>query len=390
MPRDIEFIPKELAEQPISIPRNPFWDVCRRFGRDEIIAMLVNVIGTAIISIFVSVPIILSIAGPVIEKIGFFPANFWEARKIYRTTPKKQRKSMFHYFKGAMKRSLTSLTEDILVHDPLYILFMFTGLLLFPSIPAWLLAAVSFTIAVVLVTVLEVGARELQYLKFKLRLGKAGFEPEHYFETRFLISAKETPAELMKKLMKTFNLKQGRILQYEDTYFENNLPEYSGRIPKVRLRKRTFDSKGRWIKGLRQVYEVKKGAVKTLQIIYTRASEQQKGKREQYRYFPIRKEKFYSFINQKMPTDISQVENKKAKKILKFSENKPLKKVHFERAFIRNKELLISVDKMIKGSRFYILEIKVRKDIKLLIEAMRYVMREFPVVQTTKGKSEIL
>ena len=149
MPEQIELISKKLAEEPIKIPQNPFWEVFRRFGRDEAIAMIINVIGTLIISFFTAIPILLSVAGPVIEKIGFFPANFIEARKIYKTTPKNQRKHLFHYIKKAMKRSFTSLTEDILVHDPLYIFFMFFGIIIYPVIPVWILAVISFILAVI-------------------------------------------------------------------------------------------------------------------------------------------------------------------------------------------------------------------------------------------------
>ena len=107
---------KEIAEEPIKIPENPFWQVFKRFGKDELIAMFVNVISTVVVSFFSVAPLVLSFAGPVLEKFGFFPANFLEARKIYKTTPERKRKKLSHYSKRAFKRSLTSLIEDILVH----------------------------------------------------------------------------------------------------------------------------------------------------------------------------------------------------------------------------------------------------------------------------------
>ena len=72
---------QNLSEKPIFIPRHPFWTIFRRFGRDELLALVINVFATILAKIFFASAIILSIAGPIIEKIGFFPAPFYEARK---------------------------------------------------------------------------------------------------------------------------------------------------------------------------------------------------------------------------------------------------------------------------------------------------------------------
>src|SRR5437868_2011220 len=105
-------------EKPILLPGNPIWNVFKRFGRDEFIALTINTIGTVIMSFFTQSILLLSVTGPVIEKIGFFPAYLWEAITTYRTTPKKQRKNLTHYLKQAVKRGSVSLAEDICVHDP--------------------------------------------------------------------------------------------------------------------------------------------------------------------------------------------------------------------------------------------------------------------------------
>jgi hypothetical protein len=65
--------------------------------------------------------------------------------------------------------------------------------------------------------------------------------------------------------------------------------------------------------------------------------------------------------------------------------------VFFERTTIRNHNLIICIDKIEKGKPYYIVELKVQKDKKLLREAMRYLMVECPIaaVQTTQGKSEL-
>jgi len=206
MPESIDLLPKKLADAPIIVPGSPFWNVFKRFGRDESIAMIINVIGTAIVSFFFNAAWIISLAGPIVEKIGFFPAHFKEALDVYKTTPKEKRKGINHYFKRAMKGGSVSLLEDILVHDPIYILLMFLGLSLYTGTPAWLLSAASFIIAVFAVSGLEVGVTELRYKRYKNKLKKLGFEYEKYYESRFFISKEKDPKEVMQSLMKKFEL----------------------------------------------------------------------------------------------------------------------------------------------------------------------------------------
>ncbi|MBT3397433.1 hypothetical protein HOA55_00320 [archaeon] len=365
---------KILSEEPIKTPGSPFWNVFKRFGRDEVIAMIINVVGTTIAGFYLTSAFLLSIIGPIIEKLGFFPANFLESFKIYKTTPKEKRKSKSHYFKGGLKRGMTSLGEDILIHDLLYIILLFTGLKVYPAIPIWLLSASSFIIAVFLVSLIEVTITEIRYIGFKKRMAYVGFKPENYIETRFLISSEKKPNEILDKLADHFDLDIREFLKYEDLYFDSNFPQFSGRKAKVRLRKRT-NTEG-------------KGWLKTAQVIYTRARESQQ-KKDQFRFFPIKKEKFYFFLDQRMPKKISKIENSKIRRFLKSCETVPKKKILFERSIARSEALLASVDKPLKGRDFFILELKTRNDTKLLVEAMRFAMQEFPVLQTTKGKSDI-
>ena len=152
-------MPKEsLTEQPISLPGSPFWNIFKRFGRDEMIALVINVIATVLVGTIVRIPLVLALTGPIVEKVGFFIAHFNEAYNVYSTTPEKQRKKISYYSKKAIKNGSTSLIEDILIHDPIYILFMFTGILIYPACPIWILALLSFIIAVLLVVVLQTPA----------------------------------------------------------------------------------------------------------------------------------------------------------------------------------------------------------------------------------------
>lgn len=371
MDNNLYNLPASLSEKPIVLPKNPFLEVLKRFGTDELISMFVNVIGTFIISFFTGSLIFLSLAGPVIEKIGFFPAHFKEASSIYKTTPKDKRKPLLYYYKKAVKNGSKSLLEDLLVHDPIYIVLMFLSLSFAKNTPVWALAALSFFIAVAIVAFLEVLIVEITYLRLKKSLIHKGFGFERYYESRFLINKSIGSNEVLERISKDFDLKDKKRLEYHDKYFENDFSIYSGRIPRLRLRKRTGDTKK---------------FMQTVQLVYTTAYESTNKNIDQFRYFPILKEKLYFVIKEKMPKNLLDIDDSTLKKTFKGSSTNPISTVDFERIVLRNNEILFSIDLMDSTKDYYVLEIKSHKNKKLLIEAMRYVMKEFPVMQTTKGK----
>ena len=43
---------EELLTTPIELPENPYWEVFKRFGKDEFIALIINALGTAGMSCF--------------------------------------------------------------------------------------------------------------------------------------------------------------------------------------------------------------------------------------------------------------------------------------------------------------------------------------------------
>ncbi len=368
--------PSQLYEKPILISGNPFWNIFKRFGKDESIALVINVFATILAKAFIPIPIILSIAGPIIEKIGFFPAHFYEASKIYKTTNQKQRKKRKYYFKKAIKRGSKSLIEDILIHDPVYILLMLVGLKIYPATPVWILSIMSFIIAVFAVSGIELLITEISYWNLKRKMKKIGFGVEKFMEARFLIESKQNSKKLIEKISKQFNLKNLEKINYEDSYLKNGFPEYSGRAPKVRLRNR-------------EIANTKK-MMKTIQVVYTKATEFNEQKYEQYRYFPIKKEKIYYLLKEKMPKSLKEIGNKKLTSFLERNKTKQIEeKIHFTRMYSHNKELLITLDKISSEKKFYILELKTHTNKNILLKAMRFVMKEFPVVQTTKNKFEI-
>ena len=301
MKPSFERIPASLSQEPIKVPGSPFWNVFKRFGRDEAIAMLVNVAGTVIMSFLTADAFILSLTGPVVEKFGFFPGHFREALGVYRTTPKAERKPVCFYFRKAVKGGTKSLLEDVLVHDPFYVALMLIGLKLYSNTPVWLMAFASFLIAVLIVAFGEVMVTELSYWDFKRRLKKKGFGFEKYYESRFLISAKENPARALKMVAEAFDLAEERGWSYTDAYFENKLAEYSGRVPRIRLRERVSGD----------------DRIRTAQVVYTKAYEMGREKIDQYRYFPISKEKIYFMLEQEMPESVDEIKNNAARVFLK-------------------------------------------------------------------------
>lgn len=371
-------------EEPIRLPGSPFWNVFKRFGRDEMIALIINVCGTALTSIFTSSILLLSIAGPLVEKIGFFPAHFYEAYAIYKTTPRERRKKLRSYFGRACRNGSLSLLEDVCIHDPVYIL-LFCWALAYPGVPPWLLAAFSFVVATGFVAFIEVTIVEIGYLLLQRRLRNAGFEQESYYESRFLIRVdKEAVERLVVKLSEQFNLRFIENKSYEDRYFGHKLPEYSGRKPVLRLRRRTLGpSDKKWLDSHPEM--ARRQFLQTAQIVYTRANEARWGRLDQFRFFLIAKEKFYLLQNQTMPGAIKEVVGCNLEQIARAGE--ALKEVRFQRTVLKNwdVDLIVAIDQS-RGKDVCVVEVKTFKDTNLLCRVMRVIMLESSAIQMTMRK----
>lgn len=373
------------AEASIQVPAHPFWGVFRRFGRDELISMLVNVIGTGIASFFSTSTWTLAIVGPIVEKIGFFPAHFWAAWGVWRTTPKRKRKPLRHYLTRAIRGGAVSLGEDVLIHDPIYILLMMGGIHIYPAAPAWLLAGSSFVFAVFAVAGIELGFTEARYALLKRRLYAEDFHLEDYYESRFLVSAERDPIEVLDRLVEEFGLDVSMDLDFHDRYFKVDLPRYSGREPRARLRDRGNERTA--VKGCSW------GAkTRTIQIIFTRAAEHAPEQLGQYRYFIIKKDKFYHMLDEaSTPTRLRELNDDGLRAVLERMRRKgPYSEIRFQRRLAHNKDLLASVDHVVGDRPCWLLELKTHSNIRLLVQAMRFVMMEFPVIQTTHGKQELI
>ncbi|MFH1307275.1 MAG: hypothetical protein ABIH72_00295 [archaeon] len=403
MPKTVkdDFLKKTIAEEPIKLPQSPFWEVFKRFGRDEAIALVINVAGTAIMAFILFRynlisknlrNLILALTGPIVEKVGFFPGHFKEARDVYNETPEDERENLNYYFKKAVKGGSKSLAQDIAFHDPLYIIGMWAGLNLYPATPAWMIAALSFIIAVGIVAFIEVAWKEIIYLNYKRGLKKKGFGEEIYFESRFFVSSRVEPKRVINKIAKEFGLGTIKKAKYNDNYIDCCIPEYNGRKVRMRLRKRNREKGKGFI--LRKEDEIKGRFMQTIQIVFTKAREMSIKELEQNRYFPVKKEKLYFILKEGMPKNCEEISDLNIRKCALKAKGKDKEhKIYFERmvAYDR-KKMLASIDLVARGKEkpFYVVELKTYKEnIPLLKEAMRFVMREFPVVQITHGKYDL-
>ncbi len=328
----------KILEEPIHLPSNPFWQAFKSFGTDEAISGALNIASTAAAE-FIGLGIAgMSLAGPIIEKAGFFPAHIKEAMDVYKTTPEESRGPFSYYIKEAFKGGAKNLLLDIAIHDPLYVTMMYSGLKEFPDSPAWALAGGSFVLAAIVASAVDVGVSEIKYKIFQRKLKNVGFGIEPYLESRFFISNEMKPEEVLGKLKERFNLGEVERRKYNDVYFpRTGLEIYSGREGKLRLRKR---QEGReWMQ--------------TAQIVYTRVGSMGRGKPQQFLYYPIKKEKMYFKLDQAMPKTIKEVEDSRVRKVLSDAiVNEEQKVIEFERCSARGTRdgLLASVDTVYSGS----------------------------------------
>ena len=133
--------------------------------------------------------------------------------------------------------------------------------------------------------------------------------------------------------------------------------------------------------------------VRSVQIVYERSSEIERRDVDQFRYFPKEKDKFYFLLDEtsEMPESIADITNLKVRERLGKVQAEGQKDVYFKRAIVHALNgLLVAVDEVRQNQPFYVVELKVHDDKHLLKEAMRALMLNFPMVQTTLGKYDLM
>lgn len=389
----LEVIDKdELANSPIKFPDHPYIAELKNFGRDEFAAAFVDLFATTGANFIVppaAKQFILPFVGPVLEKGIFLITNLWDARNVYLSTPKKTRQPYGYYLKKGFQKGSENLFFDLSVHDPLYISSMGLGIHYAPQVHPTVISLCAYSGAIILACALKVGLNGIKFANKKRELRNAGFETEKYFESRFYIKNEMNPEELMQMYMTQFNVGNPFTAAYHDKYIQTKLPVYNGRSAKIRIRKR------------QRMPEEKddlawgndKDWVSSLQVVFTK-KRKDNSSLGQFRYYPVEKEKAYFMFRDGCPDSIDNMPSSDAKTIASKIQapRRIYSHISFERTNAHNDELAICADKVESKRPFYVVELKVRKDTKLLKEAMRYLMQECPVVavQTNRSKYDLI
>jgi adenylate cyclase class IV len=386
------------SQQPIYLPDNAFIAKFKDLGIDELLAAFIDPASSAVGNLLLPQELkqyVLPVTGPAAEKAIFILRHAFEAKGIYKTTPKKIRKPYKFYLKEGVKHGAENLVKDLVYHDPIYIGLMYAGLTLFPEIHPSVISFADYLISVPMAVGIDVMIDELRHKKTTKNIVKSGFHKEKYYESRFRVLKEKDPKEALEDFMQEFNLQSCGTVTYKDTYFDINSKGFSGREVSMRLRqreKRDFEKENKeWIQ---EGEFSNNNNITSLQITYTRAREHKGNKNtpDQCRYFPVKKEKLYAILDPNAKTLEDITDNK----ILHLAKSKIIdnktKEITFERTIARNGELAICTDKVVANRPYYILELKVYKNTNLLKQAMRYIMVNFPlaVEQTTYGKNGML
>jgi len=362
-------------------PANPFWEVFKTFGRDELTGGVIALAATALIEggfylysgegLFSPTQMLcLALAGPILEKVGFFFWHFKEARDSYKTTPKNNRKPYSFYLGQAIKGGSKTLIWDLLIHDPLYVAFMLVGMKVHTGTPVWLLVPIAFGVAVVIVALLEVAFNEIRYHFFRREKGQQDYELESYFDARFYLDSNVDAQVVIENLRDKFlENREIKTTSYEDHYFSADLPEFNGREGKMRLRRRDRED----------------GESISIQYIYSRTREDSKNTVGQFRFFPREKDKHYLLFDD---FDVALVAAKN--EAITYDCRDAPQVVSFDRRAVYDRDtIFIAVDSINGDLR--VIELKVyRNNQKLLLEAMRFVMHHFPAMQTTHRKIDLI
>lgn len=375
-------IDRKMADEPIEVPGNPFWEVMQGFGFDEGLALICSTAGIAALSHLTTNPASLALGGAILEKAGLLGRHIKNGLDVFHTTPKAQRKSLGYYVMSTLKAGSSSLIKDVGIHDPIYGVLTYAGLRANPQTPPWIINFPSFIGGVVVAAAAETAFHETRYHQQLRRLQRVGFSPERYLESRFYIKG-AGPDDILKDLSETFALTRFKQGEYHDRYFGAKVPSFNNRERALRLRQR-YQLEGN-------------GYKQSAQVVYTRPTAEAKKDPDQFNYYPTRKDKLWIPLDGEMPWKIEDISDKDLRQLCTgFVTGEP-NDVHFVRhvAFDPDKpkeRIMASVDVVENGDSegLTLVELKAYNNKparKLLIEAMRHVMlQEYTAIQTTHGK----
>lgn len=357
------------TEDLIYIPENPLIKEAQDLWAAESVAFGYNVLGTAFINHFTSSTLALSIAGPIVEKLGFF---MWEFIKAY-SEHKKTWKPISEGFKNNISNGIKNLLIDIGVHDTIYAWLMAYGITNDMAEP-WLLAIASFVLALGPAVLVKYSGNELLHRIQKNCTKLYGFKREKYYEARFLMDNPASSKQLFEQAQKKFNLENHGVSTYNDTYYNHNIPAFSDRVGTVKDREIIDHITGEKLHNIEIVHVLPKK--KTLD------------RNSLYNYFYTRKEKGRKDISDQEMSDI--VQRFPYKHLIKDS----TKQISFDREVAYGPEVRVTLDTITNATKENLLEnvieIKVYQDRKALIEVMKFMMKEGNLRLTTYGKNDLL
>lgn len=338
----------------IEIPMNPILKETVDLGGAEMAAGVYNVLWTAMVNTITNSTLALAIAGPVIEKIGFF---IWEAIKAYRTHHK-EGTAFKKEFKANITNGIKNIIVDICIHDTIYSSLMVYGLT-HETVSATVLSVFSFIIALPPAILMKYSWNELLYFLQKEYSKLHRFNWENYYEARFIVNNYSNPESIFNELWKEFWLWSYNKSTYHDSYYQHHIPSFSDRIGTVKLRK-VSDETGN------------ARSFQNLEIAYTLPTKKTPEKESIYNYFYSFKEKWRKTI----PIGNEEIINRWIYKKLLWEEKKD---ICFNREIIYNHELRVALDEITEPTSSNIkkiIELKVYKDKKYLMEAMHKVMKD--------------
>ncbi len=362
-----------MNKKSIHIPEHPYKTEITSFGRDEMAWLTVNTIWTAVIDYMLhNFPDVsewvrkslLSVGWPVVEKIGFFIPHLVQwLIKQHKNKEKNIKKLLQETFSWWSE----TLIKDIFLHDPLYIWMMYLGQEITPQTPTVLLSFVSFISALLVVWMIKVWFDEGKFRYFCQTLQKRGFLQETYYEARIHINSSKEAEKIFEDILKEFSIEERNTREYNDTYYAPKDFKYlGGRTARIRERIR------------KNIDEV----LYTWQLLFTKPQEYKTKDYEQYRYFPIKKNKFAFKAD-----SIQEVRN-----VLQiFQKQQEWKQVQFQRRYGNDPYwLLVTMDTLQQwANKKYVIELKVHQDLDLLKEAIKKVLTDTSWEQHTHGKDDI-
>lgn len=370
---------------PIQLPGNSYVNASVRFGKEQLIAWLTNVLGTLATSQVLKTSAlselekwtIVALSGPVFEKAGFYLSALKNARKLYSTTDPSVRNLIVRTAREGTRNTV----KDMWVHDPAYLLLMWAWQAINPDTPARMISFISFFLATIVVWIVDVWVDEVKYKRAKNNLLKQWYGIESYYEARMVLMKKYPMQDVLEDFMREFDLESQQTRAYKDVYYVVNgehLKTYNGRKPSFRLRNRTR-------------IDVPWNTRRSAQLIYTKTNEITPKWSLQWRYYATQKDKFYYPLNYLENLEgLQEIPNQDVRSKLQYNlQLTPPQQVSFVRRWSNDeKKIYVSVDEINqKHPLQQTIEIKGYKDQKeLMLEAMKYGIMEYSVQQTTMRK----